>query len=92
MDLDARLKKCEEVLSAIADRNSRVEAEKAWETSLARKISIVILTYLLMCLVFYTLKVDAFALNAVVPTLGYFLSTLSLPVVKRIWLSKYRNR
>lgn len=92
MDIDARLKKCEEILHSIADRNSRVEAEKAWETSLGRKISIVILTYALMCLVFYILNVDAFALNAIVPTLGYFLSTLSLPVVRRFWLSKYRNR
>ena len=76
-------------LQAIETRNRRVEAQKAWETSLTRKLSILLLTYFVMCLVFLSLEsVDAWK-NAIVPSLGFFLSTLSLPIVRRRWEQRY---
>ena len=38
---------------AILNRNHRVELEKAWEQSTTRVVGIVIITYALMCLIFY---------------------------------------
>ncbi len=35
-------------LSAIESRNARVENDKAWETSLTRKISILLMTYVIL--------------------------------------------
>jgi hypothetical protein len=72
-------------ISSIEARNRRVELEKAWELSLTRKVSILALTYLAMILVFWSLENEKYALNAIVPTLGFFLSTVSLPKVKARW-------
>jgi hypothetical protein len=40
-------------IDEIKDRNSRVEIDKAWETSWTRKISIAMLTYCVVVLFFY---------------------------------------
>jgi hypothetical protein len=38
-----------------------------------------------MILVFRSLEDEKYALNAIVPTLGFFLSTASLPRIKTWW-------
>jgi len=78
----------EEQLEAIAGRNQRVEIEKAWETSTTRVLSVVLLTYALMSLTFSIIGVQEYFINAIIPTLGYFLSTQSLPIIKRRWLQR----
>jgi hypothetical protein len=75
-------------IASIKERNKRVEREKAWETSGARKLIIVGLTYLVMTLVFMVIEVDKPYINAIIPTLGYALSTFSFQVVKRWWIAK----
>ena len=40
-------------LSAIEQRNERVELDKSWETSFARKVLIAVLTYLVIVLFFF---------------------------------------
>jgi len=67
-------------------RNRRVEADKARETSLARKIIIMLLTYAVIVIFFYTVKLPQPRINAIVPTLGFMLSTLGLNALKNIWL------
>ncbi|MDD5291472.1 MAG: hypothetical protein PHZ04_05235 [Patescibacteria group bacterium] len=39
-------------IKKIKERNKRVEADKAWETSLARKILVAVLTYIVITLFF----------------------------------------
>ena len=72
-----------EILKA---RNKRVEAEKAWENSWQRRLSILGLTYILMLLVFFILKNPHPFTNAIIPTLGYLLSTLTFWVLKKQFL------
>jgi preprotein translocase subunit SecF len=79
-------------LENIKQRNVRVEADKAWETSLFRKISIAITTYIIASVVMYFIGVSDFLLNALIPTIGYLLSTLSLPFIKDWWIKKYLRR
>lgn len=67
-------------------RNKRVEHDKAWETSWVRRISIMALTYLVV--VFYLafiVGIDPW-INALVPVIGYFLSTLTVSAVKSLWI------
>jgi len=73
-------------IQEIKERNTRVEKDKAWETSLSRKILITILTYIVVVLFFYFAELPSPFLNAIVPTLGFVLSTASIPFFKKIWI------
>ena len=90
--LEERISKIESSLETIDERNQRVELEKSWEQSNTRVFSIFFLTYLLMCLVFYVLGISEFYLSAIIPSLGYLLSTLSLPIIKRLWIKQRSNQ
>ncbi|MDD5770334.1 MAG: hypothetical protein PHE25_05165 [Candidatus Gracilibacteria bacterium] len=80
----------EKEIELLKQRNKKVEADKAWEISNFRKVSIIIITYITMSLVMYYLDFQKPFLNALIPTLGYTLSTLSLSVLKKIYL-KYKK-
>ncbi|MGV8169200.1 MAG: hypothetical protein ACP5N3_04045 [Candidatus Nanoarchaeia archaeon] len=75
-------------INLIKERNKRVESEKAWETSWARKTIIAIMTYVTIVLFFLVANLPKPFINSIVPTAGFVLSTLSLPFFKRIWLRK----
>lgn len=76
-------------IEEIKKRNKRVELDKKWETSLTRKIAICVLTYLVVILftIFINKEGNIF-LNSAVPVIGFFLSTLSLELIKKIWKEK----
>ncbi|MBU0586436.1 hypothetical protein KJ780_02915 [Candidatus Micrarchaeota archaeon] len=78
----------EERLSKIEQRNAKVESDKAWETSYTRRILIATFTYLAISLYFYAINLPNPWLNAIVPTLGFLLSTLTLHFFKKIWIIK----
>ena len=78
----------EESIKAILERNARVEAEKAWEVSLTRRLFITVLIYLTAALLLWLTNQPQFALLSIVPAVGYFFSTLSLPWVKRWWIRR----
>lgn len=82
------MKDIEERIKAIELRNKRVEADKAWETSWTRKIIIAVLTYFTIVLFFSAAGLPKPFINSIIPTIGFLLSTLSLPFFKKIW-SKY---
>ncbi len=76
----------EKRIQAIEERNQRVEADKAWETSLVRRVIIAVLTYGVMVLFMSSIGVTNPWSNALIPTTGFILSTLSLPFFKQLWL------
>ena len=73
----------------ILKRNARVEMDKAWETSKTRRAVIAAITYLIAAGFMYRIGVADPLLNALVPTGGYILSTLSLPFFKEWWVKRY---
>ena len=80
------MKELEKEIEQIKKRNKRVEKDKAWETSLTRKITIAILTYLVVVLYSYFIsKVSNVFLTSLVPVIGFTLSTLSLNLIRNIW-------
>ena len=81
-----RYKKLDQEINKIKERNFRVEADKAWETSLFRKIIIAILTYVIIVLFFYFADLPNPFINAIVPTIGFLLSTSSLSIFKKLWI------
>jgi len=74
-----------EEIESIKERNKRVEAEKAWETSFTRRFIIAGLTYIVVVIFLYLINVQNPWLNALVPVGGFILSTLTMPLVKRWW-------
>lgn len=76
---------------ALEERNQRVESAKAWETCLTRKLLIAGITYVVACGLMFWLNADRWPLAALMPVLGYILSTLTLPPVREWWLGKYRR-
>jgi len=78
--------KIQEALKMIEERNKRVELDKAWETSFLRRGFIAVITYLIALWFMKSIGVDNACLNALVPTGGYMLSTLSIPFLKKMWL------
>jgi uncharacterized membrane protein (DUF485 family) len=72
----------------IHERNARVEADKAWETSKSRRVLIAILTYVVVVLFLLVINAPSPFLAALVPVGGFVLSTLSLPFIKSWWLTR----
>jgi hypothetical protein len=77
-----------ETVERILERNARVESDKAWETSLTRIGSIALITYGCAVLVMLVIGVTRPFLSALIPVLGFILSTQSLPLLKEWWLKK----
>lgn len=83
----------EEDLEAIKERNARVEADKAWETSWARRLCIASFTYVIAAIYMNSAGLGNPLLGAFVPSGGYILSTISIPHLKNFWLNNvYRKR
>ncbi|OGZ63223.1 MAG: hypothetical protein A3C58_01555 [Candidatus Staskawiczbacteria bacterium RIFCSPHIGHO2_02_FULL_34_10] len=78
----------EKEINLIKERNKKVEADKAWETSIFRIGFIIVITYIITAVVFYFIGVKNFLLSALIPTVGYYVSTQSLPFVKNWWSKK----
>ena len=80
------IKSLEEEIEKIKQRNRRVELDKAWETSLTRKFLIAVLTYVVMIIFFYFAGLPKPFVNSIVPALAFFISTLTVPFIKKLWI------
>ncbi len=88
----ASLEKIESEIRKIRERNKKVEADKAWEESWARRALVVLFTYAAIAIFFAFAKLPDPLLNAVVPALAFSLSGLSLPFFKKIWLKHFYKK
>jgi hypothetical protein len=74
----ATIAEIEEKVSKIEKRNREVELNKSWEISWTRKIVVAIFTYLAIALYLkFIVGINPW-INALVPTAGFLLSTLTL--------------
>ncbi|MDA1169328.1 MAG: hypothetical protein O3A36_03250 [bacterium] len=78
-------------LQLIKGRNERVEMDKAWEVSWTRKLLIAVITYIVASVWLWVINETSIFLKAVVPTVGYLLSTISIPYIKKLWLGSQRK-
>lgn len=82
-------KELENEIIKINERNTRVELDKAWETSWTRKICICVLTYIVVVIYSSLInKISNVWLSSLVPVIGFTLSTLSLKMVRKVWEKK----
>lgn len=86
--LSERLSEVEKSLAQIQERNCRVEADKAWETSPTRTVLICALLYIVAAGVFHLLNSQRIWLDALLPPTGFYLSTQTLPLLKQWWIAR----
>ena len=72
-------------IKEIRERNRRVEIDKAWETSWTRRLFIAVTIYVVAAIWLLMISETNPWLKALIPSLGYILSTLSLPFIKSFW-------
>jgi hypothetical protein len=88
----ASLQQLEKDVRGLKERNARVEGDKAWETSYARRGLLTLFTYVAMGIYLQAINVPDPWLNAIGPAVGFMLSTLTMPFFKRVWLERvYRK-
>lgn len=76
----------EERIQKIEERNAKVEADKGWETSWTRRILLMVFTYLAIGIYMWAIGIVNAWLNAIVPAIGFLLSTLTMPFFKKLCL------
>lgn len=86
MKTDQTTQQLEERIAALEQRNKRVELDKAWETSTLRKVAIIVVTYCVVLAFMFIIKNDQPFISAIVPSIGFFLSTLAVNGLKKQWV------
>ena len=87
-----KINKLEKRIAEIEKRNKKVEMDKAWEISFARRVLLILFTYLSIGFYLSAIKVKDPWLNAIVPSIGFLLSTLTLPFFKNLWIDNKKKR
>ena len=83
-----RIEELEKKIKDIESRNKRVEMDKAWETCLLRKTLIIIFTYVFAVLYLKIADTTNPWFGAVVPCVGFYLSTQSINIIKSWWIKR----
>ncbi|MBI5456956.1 hypothetical protein HY969_04445 [Candidatus Kaiserbacteria bacterium] len=86
--MEERLQKIEEELQTIKARNARVETDKAWETSAIRTTILAVITFCVTAIALFIVKNENAMRDALIATVGFVFSTLSLSFVKRRWMQR----
>jgi hypothetical protein len=82
----------EKRIAQLESRNSRVEGDKAWETSWTRRLSIAVLTYIVVVAYLrFVVHIDPW-INAFVPVIGFTLSTIAITSLKRRWVQRRNGK
>lgn len=80
----------------IKKRNTRADADKAWERSFFRCVLTSLIAYGFVAYLFKVLNVVEFWKEAVIPGVAFFLIQVLLFILKRAWLKlvyyKVRNK
>lgn len=82
----------EERVAGIEERNHKVEIDKVWETSWSRRILLAAFTYLAISFYLQAIEIQRPWLNAIVPSIGFLLSTLTLPFFKNLWIKYFYKK
>jgi hypothetical protein len=90
--MEDNTKSLEHRFEQIEERNLRVEIDKLWETSWARRILVALFTYLAIGIYLWAINIEKAWINAIVPTLGFMISTLTMPFFKNLWMTHGRNK
>lgn len=87
MTVPERLDFLQKQVDALKRRNFEKDRGKEFESSYTRVIFLMIITYCTLCAYMaFVLKTGNPFLDAIVPTVGFNISTWSLPYIKELWI------
>lgn len=89
--MGSNMENLEQKIKKIEERNQRVEVDKAWETSWTRRALLTLFTYLAIGVYIWAMDIPRPWLNAVVPAVAFMLSTLTMPLFKKVWIKRSRK-
>ena len=73
----------------IEQRNARVESDKAWERSWARRGLLALFSYIAVGAYLQAINIERPWINAIVPAAAFMIQTLTLPFFKDLWQKQY---
>ena len=76
----------EQRVQTIEKRNEKVEIDKSWETSWTRRGLLALFTYLAIGFYLAAVNIEKPWLNAIVPSVAFMLSTLTMTFFKKMWV------
>ena len=76
----------------IEERNKRVESDKAWERSWARRGLLALFSYIAVGAYLQAINIERPWINAIVPAAAFMIQALMLPFFKRLWLKQYGRK
>lgn len=79
-------------IEALEARNKRVELDKAWEGSITRRATIMVITYFIVVAFLFFIGNDHPFINATVPPIGFLLSTLVVGDLKQWWIKQRQKQ
>ena len=79
-----------ERINKIEERNAKVSLDKAWETSWTRRLSITVMTYIVILIYLFVIDNSSPWINAMIPAVGFFLSTLAIGWLRHFWENKVK--
>ena len=81
-----------QALDGIKERNRRVEADKAWETSKTRLLVLSTATFLIVLYFLLLTKAPDPYLNALLSAGAFPLQQATMPWLKRTWLARFYKK
>lgn len=87
--MEEKVQNLEKEVGEIKQRNLRVEADKAWETSYFRILLISIIIYIIELR--YFIRSGNYFLNALITTIGFLISVQSFSFIKKWWIKKHEK-
>ncbi len=88
----SNIKDLEKRTAALEQRNKKVEKDKDWELSYTRRGLLIFFTYVAIGFYLYVIGVQDPWLSAIVPSLAFWLSTLTLPFIRKFWEKYLRKK
>ena len=79
-------------IKQIEERNHRVEGDKLWETCWLRKMLILIFTFVFASAYLFVANTTNPFLGAIVPCVGFLLSTITIKPIKKWYLEKKNKK
>jgi len=76
----------------ILERNKKVELDKAWETSLARRLFLALFTYVAILILLIIIDAPQPFLTALIPAGAYLIQQYSLPFMKSLWEKNFYRK